>query len=220
MIAKRISKRLKNSLGAIKIGKEFFTAHGPKGVKEIRKAGMPIFLDLKFHDIPNTVASAISNAVSLKPTMITIHATGGAKMIKAAVKANQVAAKKYNIKRPDILAVTILTSLDNNDMLSIGLGGGIKTLTLKLAKLAKKNGADGIICSPQELKILRSKLGKNFKIVVPGIRPKWTKRNDQKRTMTPKQALSLGADYIVIGRPITKAVNPSLTVKKIIKECE
>ena len=219
LVAQKITRKLRNHLGGIKVGKEFFTAHGPDGIKKISKEGLPIFLDLKFHDIPNTVAKAISNIVRLKPSMTTIHATGGAEMIKAAVKANKIIAKKNNIKRPYILAVTVLTSLDKSDMVSLGSEKNIQTLTLRLAKLAKRNGADGIICSPKELKILRFKLGKNFKIVVPGIRPNRKKNDDQKRTMTPKQALDLGADYVVIGRPITESDNPVLAVKKIINEC-
>ena len=219
LVAQKITRKLRNHLGGIKVGKEFFTAHGPEGIKKISKEGLPIFLDLKFHDIPNTVAKAISNIVRLKPSMITIHATGGAEMIKAAVKANKIIAKKNNIKRPYILAVTVLTSLDKSDMVSLGSEKNIQTLTLRLAKLAKRNGADGIICSPKELKILRFKLGKNFKIVVPGIRPNRKKNDDQKRTMTPKQALDLGADYVVIGRPITESDNPVLAVKRIINEC-
>ncbi|MEC8877537.1 MAG: orotidine-5'-phosphate decarboxylase [Pseudomonadota bacterium] len=219
LVAQKITRKLRNHLGGIKVGKEFFTAHGPDGIKKISKEGLPIFLDLKFHDIPNTVAKAISNIVRLKPSMITIHATGGAEMIKAAVRANKIIAKKNNIKRPYILAVTVLTSLDKSDMVSLGSEKNIQTLTLRLAKLAKRNGADGIICSPKELKILRFKLGKNFKIVVPGIRPNRKKNDDQKRTMTPKQALDLGADYVVIGRPITESDNPLLAVKKIINEC-
>ena len=219
LVAQKITRKLRNHLGGIKVGKEFFTAHGQEGIKTISKEGLPIFLDLKFHDIPNTVAKAISNIVRLKPSMTTIHATGGAEMIKAAVKANKIIAKKNNIKRPYILAVTVLTSLDKSDMISLGSEKNIQTLTLRLAKLAKRNGADGIICSPKELKTLRSKLGKNFKIVVPGIRPNWRKNDDQKRTMTPKQALDLGADYVVIGRPITESDNPVLAVKKIINEC-
>jgi len=219
LVAQKITRKLRNHLGGIKVGKEFFTAHGPDGIKKISKEGLPIFLDLKFHDIPNTVAKAISNIVRLKPSMITIHATGGAEMIKAAVRANKIIAKKNNIKRPYILAVTVLTSLDKSDMVSLGSEKNIQTLTLRLAKLAKRNGADGIICSPKELKILRFKLGKNFKIVVPGIRPNRKKNDDQKRTMTPKQALDLGADYVVIGRPITESDNPVLAVKKIINEC-
>ena len=219
LVAQKITRKLRNHLGGIKVGKEFFTAHGPDGIKKISKEGLPIFLDLKFHDIPNTVAKAISNIVRLKPSMTTIHATGGAEMIKAAVKANKIIAKKNNIKRPYILAVTVLTSLDKSDMVSLGSEKNIQTLTLRLAKLAKRNGADGIICSPKELKILRFKLGKNFKIVVPGIRPNRKKNDDQKRTMTPKQALDLGADYVVIGRPITESDNPLLAVKKIINEC-
>ena len=219
LVAQKITRKLRNHLGGIKVGKEFFTAHGPEGIKTISKEGLPIFLDLKFHDIPNTVAKAISNIVRLKPSMTTIHATGGAEMIKAAVKANKIIAKKNNIKRPYILAVTVLTSLDKSDMISLGSEKNIQTLTLRLAKLAKRNGADGIICSPKELKILRFKLGKNFKIVVPGIRPNRKKNDDQKRTMTPKQALDLGADYVVIGRPITESDNPVLAVKRIINEC-
>ncbi|MEC7835336.1 MAG: orotidine-5'-phosphate decarboxylase [Pseudomonadota bacterium] len=219
LVAQKITRKLRNHLGGIKVGKEFFTAHGPDGIKKISKEGLPIFLDLKFHDIPNTVAKAISNIVRLKPSMITIHATGGAEMIKAAVRANKIIAKKNNIKRPYILAVTVLTSLDKSDMVSLGSEKNIQTLTLRLAKLAKRNGADGIICSPKELKILRFKLGKNFKIVVPGIRPNRKKNDDQKRTMTPKQALDLGADFVVIGRPITESDNPLLAVKKIINEC-
>ena len=162
LVAQKITRKLRNHLGGIKVGKEFFTAHGPEGIKKISKEGLPIFLDLKFHDIPNTVARAISNIVRLKPSMTTIHATGGAEMIKAAVKANKIIAKKNNIKRPYILAVTVLTSLDKSDMISLGSEKNIQTLTLRLAKLAKRNGADGIICSPKELKILRFKLGKNF----------------------------------------------------------
>ncbi|MEK9684062.1 MAG: orotidine-5'-phosphate decarboxylase [Rhodospirillaceae bacterium] len=206
-----VAKKLKGLIGGVKLGKEFFTANGPAGIAAINQLKIPVFLDLKFHDIPNTVSGAIRALTGTGCTMTTIHASGGPAMIRAAVKSRGSSKIK-------ILAVTVLTSLSEDDMASIGQKGPIHEQVLRLAKMAVENGADGIVASPLEVPILRSELGSNFTIVVPGIRPSWTTSDDQKRTMTPTEAVSSGADFLVIGRPITEAENPEEAAALITHE--
>lgn len=214
--AVNLAASLKGLVGGIKIGKEFFTAQGPHGVRQIAKLGMPLFIDLKFHDIPNTVASAVRALLPLNPFLINVHASGGADMMRAAVNA----AKESN-SPPYIVAVTILTSLNQLDIETIGLRGTIEERTIALAELAQNSGLDGVVCSAKEITALRKACGPDFKLVVPGIRPSWTPittTNDQKRTTIPAHAVRMGADILVIGRPITNAKDPAEAASKIMHE--
>ncbi len=199
-----LAQSLKGTVGGVKIGMEFFNANGPTGYAEVAKAGLPIFLDLKLHDIPNTVAGGIRAVLPLKPAIVNVHAAGGLTMMKAAADA----AAEAGSERPLVIAVTMLTSLDADDLTDTGVTGTPADHVLRLAHLAAKAGLDGIVCSAHEIERLRAELGPDFKLIVPGIRPAGSDVADQKRIMTPPQALSLGADVLVIGRPITNAVNP------------
>jgi orotidine-5'-phosphate decarboxylase len=194
--------------GFIKLGLEFFSRHGPEGLAVA--AGAPVFLDLKLHDIPNTVAGAVRSLAPLGVGMLTIHAVGGAAMIAAAAQA---AAQAVN--RPKILAVTVLTSLDASALSETGVAGGTTQQVLRLARLALSNGADGLVCSAHELLVLRDAFGEKPILVVPGIRPAGSAVGDQARVMTPEEAVRAGADYIVVGRPITSAPNPGLAARAI-----
>ena len=214
-LALSISDDLKGVIGGVKIGKEFFTALGPDGVRAVAELGMPIFLDLKFHDIPATVSAAIKATLTLKPFMLNVHAMGGAEMLCAAVDAVGDVPE-----RPLILAVTVLTSFDDNDLNAIGIESPSKIQVLRLARLAKEQGVDGVVCSAHEATALRRALGPDFLLVVPGIRPDWAVTNDQKRVVTPADALALGIDYLVIGRPITNATNPVDAARRIVDEIE
>ena len=195
--------------GLVKLGLEFFLRHGAPGYRDAAQ-GRPVFLDLKLHDIPNTVAGAVRSLLPLGPDMLTIHAAGGGAMIEAAVRAAAEADKK-----PKILAVTVLTSLDARALADIGVAGGTTQQVLRLARLALDNGADGLICSPHELAQLRDAFGANPLLVVPGIRPAGAALGDQARVMTPEEAITAGADYIVVGRPITGAPNPATAAASI-----
>ncbi len=186
--------------GLIKLGLEYFCAAGPAGVQ----AAKPVFLDLKLHDIPNTVAGAIRALAPLGVAMLTIHAAGGAAMIKAAAEAAAALPKP-----PKILAVTVLTSLDANALFETGVSGGTRQQVLRLARLALANGADGLVCSALELDLLRDAFGAAPILVTPGIRPAGAAAGDQARVMTPEAAIAAGADYIVVGRPITEAADPA-----------
>lgn len=210
--AVQMVRKLSDTPLHFKLGLEFFIAQGVAGVEKIRAAAgksAEIFLDLKFHDIPNTVAGAVRSALKAKPQFLTVHASGGAAMMKAAVEAAN--------KQTKILAVTVLTNLDDTDLSSVGQSVPASEQVLRLARLAQKSGVDGIVCSPHEIEILRKNLGKDFLLVVPGIRRADSAQGDQKRTMTPKQAVDLGADYLVIGRPITGASDPLLAARSILE---
>jgi orotidine-5'-phosphate decarboxylase len=196
-------------VGGVKLGLEFFGACGPQGVARVTRAGTPVFLDLKLHDIPNTVAKAIRALVPLKPFMMTVHTSGGPEMLKAAAKAAQGAAAEHGVPRPLIVGVTILTSLNEDDLAAIGISGKVGPQVERLANLAEACGLDGVVCSPHEIATLRRSCGANFTLVVPGIRPAGADVGDQKRVMTPPEAVALGADYLVIGRPITEAADPA-----------
>jgi orotidine-5'-phosphate decarboxylase len=189
----------------IKLGLEFFVANGPGAVRRVA-SGAPLFLDLKLHDIPNTVAGAVRAAASLKPMLLTIHCGGGAAMMRAAVEAAQQAAAGG--KRMQLLGVTVLTSLDNADLDAVGQRGPAAEQAVRLAKLARGCGLDGVVCSPHEIAALREACGKDFLLIVPGIRPSGIAAGDQKRVLNPRAALDAGADYLVIGRPITGAPDP------------
>lgn len=199
----------------IKIGYELFDAHGPDGVRRLTTDGdPPLFLDLKLHDIPNTVAAAVRAVSGLSPFFLTVHATGGPAMMQAARNA----AASAGDNRPRIIAVTVLTSLDDEDLAAVGIEGPTTERAVELAKLAQTCGLDGVVCSPLEIKAIRAACGVGFALVVPGIRPVGAERGDQKRTMTPAEAMALGADYLVIGRPITQSENPSAAASDIAAE--
>jgi orotidine-5'-phosphate decarboxylase len=208
-----LATRLKGLVGGIKLGKEFFTAHGPHGVVRLAEAGQPIFLDLKFHDIPNTVAGAVRAALKLKPFLLNVHASGGEAMLRAAAEAVQGASP-----RPFLIAVTVLTSLGDDDLRLTGVATPVIDQVVRLATLAKRCGLDGVVCSAEETMMLRGACGKDFKLVVPGIRPAWAATGDHKRVVTPREAIALGADYLVVGRPITGADDPVAAAKRIVAE--
>jgi orotidine-5'-phosphate decarboxylase len=210
--AKRLATALRRRVGGLKLGKEFFTAHGPDGVKWLAQDGARIFLDLKFHDIPNTVAGAVRAALPLGCAMLTVHASGGAAMVQAA------AAARGGAGLPLILAVTVLTSLGESDLAAVGQTGPVADQVLRLARLARGAGADGIVASPHEVAALRAALGPEVRLVVPGVRPAWAGADDQKRVMTPAEAVAAGADYLVIGRPITRDRDPAGAVQRIAAE--
>jgi orotidine-5'-phosphate decarboxylase len=214
--ARAMAKAVGANVGGVKLGKEFFTANGPDGVARVARTGRRIFLDLKFHDIPNTVAGAVRSALALKPFMMNVHASGGAAMMKAAAAA----AAEAGAERPLMLAVTVLTSLDADDLQAVGQDVDTKHQVVRLALLAKESGLDGVVCSPHEIKALRNACGDGFTLVVPGIRPTWAASGDQKRIMTPKKALGEGADYLVIGRPITGADDPAAAARRIAAEID
>ncbi len=198
----------KEHIGIYKLGLEFYLAHGKSGVKEIqsRFTDIEVFLDLKLHDIPNTVAGACRSVADINPKFLTVHASGGSKMISAASSA---------LPKVEITAVTILTSIDQEQMLAMGLSENIENLTLSLAKNAVNSGARAIVSSPQEVSLLRKHLGEKVTLITPGVRPSGAERDDQERIMTPRQAIDAGADFVVIGRPITKASDPKQAAEAI-----
>ncbi len=208
----------RSAVGGIKLGLEFFAAHGPQGVRAVAADGVPLFLDLKLHDIPNTVAGAVRAVTPLRPTLLTVHAAGGGAMLQAARDAAGEAAAKTGSARPRIIGVTVLTSLAEADLDAIGQRGPIAEQARRLAVLAKSCGLDGVVCSPHEIAALRAECGDGFLLVVPGIRPAWAAAGDQKRVMAPAEAARLGADYLVIGRPITAADDPAAAARRIAAE--
>ncbi|MBK1660840.1 orotidine-5'-phosphate decarboxylase [Paracraurococcus ruber] len=196
--------------GALKLGLELFTAEGPRAVRAMA-ALAPVFLDLKLHDIPNTVAGAVRSLLPLKPAMLTLHGAGGPAMIAAAREA----AEKAGAARPVLLAVTVLTSLDAATLAATGIAGGPVQQVLRLARLALEAGADGLVCSPQEVARIRDAFGQAPMLVVPGVRPAGHAAGDQARTATPAEAVAAGADWIVVGRPITGAADPAAAAAAI-----
>lgn len=212
--AASLAERLSGYVGGIKLGKEFFTANGPQGVAHVAACGMPLFLDLKFHDIPNTVAGAVRAALPLKPFLLNVHAAGGSAMMQAAARA----AAEAGTVRPLMLAVTVLTSMGPEDLAAVGVPGSVQDQVVRLATLARDAGMDGVVCSAKEIEPLRAALGPDFKLVVPGIRPLWSETGDQKRIVTPAEAVRLGADFLVIGRPITAAPDPVAAARRIAEE--
>lgn len=209
-----MAKRLRGLVGLFKIGSQLFTTEGPRIVEKVAGLGSGIFLDLKFHDIPNTVAGAVAAAAKLpRVKFMTIHTTGGFAMMRAAREA--VSSKKT---RPALLGVTVLTSLDAQAMESVGLSGTPASRALELAKLAKLAGLDGVVASAHEVAAIRQACGPEFLIVVPGIRPADASVNDQSRVATPSEAIRAGASYLVVGRPITEAPDPRKAAQKIAAE--
>ena len=205
-------------VGAFKLGLEYFCANGPEGIIKISETGIKIFLDLKFHDIPNTVAGAIKASLNMEPYMMTVHLSGGYNMLHRTMEEVKEYCAKNSLKIPLILGVSVLTSIDDNDFTSLGLIGKVEDQVIRLAKLAKDAGLDGMVCSAKELKIVKKKMGQNLILVTPGIRPAGGIMNDQKRITTPSQAISDGADFLVIGRPITEAIDPVQALNNISLE--
>jgi orotidine-5'-phosphate decarboxylase len=207
---------LRGSVGGFKIGKQLFTAAGPAMVRELTSRGDRVFLDLKFHDIPNTVAGAVQSAVSTGAWMVNVHASGGSAMMKAAAESARKTAEKLGQPRPLVIAVTVLTSMDDATLREIGVGRTMIEQVVHLAKLAQDSGLDGVVASPQEVPAIRRACGADFQIVTPGIRPADQQgKDDQARTLTPAEAMAAGSSYLVIGRPITAAPNPKEAADRI-----
>jgi orotidine-5'-phosphate decarboxylase len=203
-------------VGGVKLGLEFFNSNGPDGVKRIVDLGLPVFLDLKFHDIPNTVAGAVRAVAGLGATIVNVHASGGSAMLRAAAEA----AAEHGADRPLVIAVTVLTSLDKQDLADVGQMGPAAAQVERLARLTQSCGFDGVVCSPAEIATLRAACGDDFNLIVPGIRPTWASTGDQKRIMTPREARDLGATILVVGRPITGADDPAAAAARIMEELE
>jgi orotidine-5'-phosphate decarboxylase len=204
--------------GGFKVGSELFTSAGPDMVRRIRSLGAPVFLDLKFHDIPNTVAKAVAAAVQLDVQMLTVHASGGMEMLKAAEQVAQESAWQLGHTPPLVLAVTVLTSLDSTALSQIGLDPNVSRQVRRLANMANQAGLRGMVCSPREAAELRQMLPASTQLVIPGIRAQTAAADDQKRTLTPREAMAVGADWLVIGRPICGAEDPRAAAEKILKE--
>jgi len=210
-------KVLKDYVGLFKVGSQLFTHSGPKVIEWIHRQGKRVFVDLKYHDIPNTVARASEELTKLGVEMFNVHALGGPAMMEETMKAVCEKAKDMEIRRPKVFAVTILTSLDQKDIEILGFSGSLQDLVLSLARLSIDSGLDGVIAAPQDIHLLRSFLGKDFMVITPGIRMYRT-MDDQKRVMTPKEAVEAGADYIVLGREIRNAQDPIKDIKRLIEE--
>ncbi|MBL6766033.1 MAG: orotidine-5'-phosphate decarboxylase [Verrucomicrobiae bacterium] len=214
--ALRLAERLAGAVGAVKIGKELFVTAGPDIVRRVRATGAAVFLDLKFHDIPNTVAKAVAAATRLDVQMLTIHTSGGADMMGAAEKAAQDAAAESGLEAPLVLGVTVLTSMDAEDLAGVGVHAEPAAQVERLARLAADSGLRGLVCSPLEIVRLREVLPRDVRLVTPGIRPADSSTQDQKRVMTPADAIRAGADWLVIGRPITQAADPRAAAEAIL----
>ena len=206
--ARKLIRELAPVVGAFKVGKELFVATGPELVREIRATGASVFLDLKFHDIPHTVAKAVASAVRLDVQMLTVHTCGGHEMLAAAEQAAQQTALQSGREAPLVLGVTVLTSMDNENLAEIGIHANIGQQVERMAMLAVRSGLRGLVCSPLEIVALRQFIPSQMQLVTPGIRPNGGGGDDQKRTLSPKEALDAGASWLVIGRPIYQAANP------------
>jgi orotidine-5'-phosphate decarboxylase len=210
--AEAMGRALGPYCGGLKLGLEFFSAHGPQGFKAMAALGAPIFADLKYHDIPNTVAGGVRAIAKTGIAIVNVHASGGRAMMEAARKAAEDAAGE---KRPRVIGVTVLTSLDDSDMQATGVRSGAAEQALRLAALTRAAGLDGVVCSPHDIAAIRRECGPGFLLIVPGVRPEGAALGDQKRVMTPAEAHRLGADILVIGRPITEAADPAIATRTI-----
>lgn len=217
-LAEEIVALLQDYVGGFKVGSQLFTRAGPRILRFIKKTGKPIFLDLKYHDIPATVAKAAEEAVRQGVSIFNVHISGGYEMMWASVMACDRLSREKSLPKPLILGVTLLTSLSENDLRDLGIQRRIKNQVLSLARMAKKAGLDGVISSPQEVRALRETFGRDFIILCPGVRPAKSSKHDHHRIATPKEAISSGADYIVVGRPVLEASNPVLICQRIIQE--
>lgn len=219
--AEEIIRVTSSQTGYYKIGSTPFTSMGPAVIEMVKKHGGSVFLDLKWHDIPNTVAGAVSAAVAMGVNMVNVHATGGREMMTAAKEAAGNAAEKLNVASPLVIAVTVLTSFDDESYAeATSSNRPVEEQVKYLAELARDSGLDGVVASPREVPLIREIVGKDFIIVTPGIRPTWVAKGDQKRVTTPAQAIKLGSDYLVIGRPIYAADDPAEALTRIISELD
>ena len=219
--AEELVGKLSDYVGVFKIGSQLFTSEGGKVVNMVNDKGGKVFLDLKFHDIPNTVARAAEVATELGVYIFNVHTSGGYEMMKAAAEASKKTSLALGIKKPIILGVTLLTSINQKILeKEIGIKKRLKEQVVHLAKLAKTAGLDGVVASPREIKEIRKACGEDFVILTPGIRPAGKSSDDQKRVMTPREAVKLGVDFLVIGRPIRNAANPVEAAKEILREME
>ncbi|NQT06421.1 MAG: orotidine-5'-phosphate decarboxylase [Candidatus Omnitrophica bacterium] len=219
-ICRNLLDKLYPTIKTFKIGSQLFTTAGQEVLNIMKLKGAASFLDLKFHDIPATVGKSAAAAAKLGIDMFDVHACGGPSMMKKAVESSREVSDKLNTKRPLILGITVLTSMNKKDLESIGVERDVKDQVLYLAETAKKSGLDGVVASAEEIEIIKKKLGEDFIVITPGVRPAGAAKADQKRVATPKEAFDRGADYIVIGRPITEAEDPKDAAEKIISEIE
>ena len=203
--------RIDPRLCRLKVGKEMFTLFGPQFVRSLVARGFDLFLDLKFHDIPNTAAKAVAASAELGVWMVNVHASGGERMMMAARQALEA----YGSSAPQLIAVTVLTSMEQDELRQLGLSCTVQEQVLRLATLSRDAGLDGVVCSAQEARMLKQQLGADFKLVTPGIRPAGSELGDQRRVLTPAEACAQGSDYLVIGRPITQSVDPALALQAI-----
>ena len=211
------TKRLSKSIGGVKLGLEFFLHNGPAGVRKIATLGLPIFLDLKLHDIPNTSAQAARGIVKLQPFMTTVHISGGPEMLRRTVASVQDEAHKLGVVAPKIIGVTVLTSLDEADLRAIGVHTAPMEQVIRLAKMAEQAGLDGIVCSGEEIRAVRNECSPEFTIVVPGLRPPWVDFDDQKRTKSPSEAAAEGADYFIMGRAILNSGDSVRNANQVVE---
>jgi len=217
--ALELVSELKGSVGVFKVGHQLFTAYGPDIVRKIIGMGGRVFLDLKYHDIPNTVAKAAAEAVKLGVSIFNVHALGGLEMMRAAAESAKETAEKRNLPLPAVLAVTVLTSMDQKGLRrELKIVRSLSREVVHLARLARRAGMHGVVASPHEIRLLRRAIRGEFVILTPGVRPEWAAADDQKRVMTPGEAVTAGADYIVVGRPVLKAEDRKAAVGKILKE--
>ena len=217
---KKLVSLLAGEVGMFKVGKQFFLHAGPQGVRLIQEMGGEVFLDLKFHDIPTTVSKASVEATRLGVKMFNVHASGSLDMMHKTVKEVQRVCQQETLRHPIMLAVTVLTSLNKSDLSKVGVDGEVIDQVVRLAILTKEAGMDGVVASSHEVAQIRATCGRQFLIVCPGIRPKGKEQDDQSRVMTPGEAMRIGADYIVVGRPITEAKDPLGAARAIVKEME
>jgi orotidine-5'-phosphate decarboxylase len=213
--ARLIVHTLGGAATTYKVGKQLFTAEGPQVVRDLVSSGRKVFLDLKFHDIPNTVAAAVKAGAQLGVSMMTVHASGGSRMLRAAVEA-----AAQSPAQPLVLAVTVLTSLSDSDLQELGIAGNVQTQVLRLGALARAAGCGGLVASAREAQELRRELGEDFAIVTPGIRPTDSATGDQARVVTPRDAIAAGATHLVVGRPILDASDPARAAEQIVQEIE
>jgi orotidine-5'-phosphate decarboxylase len=213
-------KLLAGEVGMFKVGKQLFTHAGPQAVKLIQEMGGEVFLDLKFHDIPTTVAKAAIEATRLRVKMFNVHASGSLAMMRQTAKEVNRVCRQEALRKPIMLAVTVLTSLNDSDLKKVGVTGEVADQVVRLALLSQKAGMDGVVAAPNEVREIRAACGRRFVIVTPGIRLQKNKRDDQKRVMTPADAVRAGVDYIVVGRPIMEAADPVNAAREIIAEME
>ena len=218
--ASKLAEKLRGRAGLFKVGSELFTAEGPVLVHYLVAGGIKVFLDLKFHDIPNTVRAAAREATRMGVSMLNVHASGGRAMMAAAAESAREASSALRIPRPLVLGVTMLTSLTGEDLKEIGMGGGPEEAVERLARLAQSAGLDGVVASPREITAIRRACGPKFVIVTPGIRPASADVNDQARIATPASAIQAGADYLVVGRPIPAAPDPAAAAEAVVAEMD